>query len=116
MRQCYWYVRQHIALGTDSTNAAIALGRLIYGDRTWNWRGDQNKLIELFLERNSASFLIALSKHARAGPGGTLARDRLARDRLISLEIFYDHLLEYHKFSEINCLASIVIYPTMMFR
>ena len=111
MRQCYWYVRQHIALGTDSTNAAIALGRLIYGDRTWNWRGDQNKLIELFLERNSASFLIALRKHARAEPGGTLPRDRL-----ISLENFYDHLLEYHKFSEINCLASIVIYPTMMFR
>lgn len=73
MRQCYWYVRQHIALGTDSTNAAIALGRLIYGDRTWNWRGDQNKLIELFfdmLDVTQQCFVSDRLEEARTGRAG----------------------------------------------
>ena len=75
MRQCYWHVRQHITLGQNSTDATIALGRIIYGDRAWNWRGDQNKLMELFVAMQNVKYakiirLIALRKHARTGRAG----------------------------------------------
>ena len=79
MRQCYWHVREHITLGQNSTDATIAVGRIIYGDRAWNWRGDQNKLTELCVAMQDVKYAKNYSsdrlEEARTqGPGRAAGR------------------------------------------
>ena len=96
MRQCYWHVRQHITLGQNSTDATIALGRIIYGDRAWNWRGDQNKLMELFVAMQDVKYakiirLIALLEEARThGPGCRAAHSRDIPSYVVHLSEYID--------------------------